>query len=144
MSALVGTQRDGDVAVIIVDNPPVNALKHDARSGIQDAFLKANADKTVAAIVLTCAGRTFIAGADISEFNKPPQSPSLIELIAVIDATDKPVVAAMPDGAEAIVVHPVGNLAMSWDHRAFDGAYAAGFLKKIKQILETRDWSAEV
>jgi 3-hydroxyacyl-CoA dehydrogenase len=95
MSALVGTHRDGNVAVIIVDNPPVNALKHEVRLGIQDAFLQANADQTVSAIVLTCAGRTFIAGADISEFNKPPQSPSLIELIAVIDSTDKPVVAAM-------------------------------------------------
>ena len=48
------------------------------------------------------------------------------------------------DGSEAIAIHPVGNLAMSWDHRAFDGAYAANFLKRIKEILETRDWSAEV
>jgi 2-oxoglutarate dehydrogenase E2 component (dihydrolipoamide succinyltransferase) len=56
----------------------------------------------------------------------------------------KPVVVELPDGAEAIVVHPVGNLAMSWDHRAFDGAYAAGFLKKVKAILETRDWDAEL
>jgi 2-oxoglutarate dehydrogenase E2 component (dihydrolipoamide succinyltransferase) len=56
----------------------------------------------------------------------------------------KPVVAALPDGTEAIVIHPVGNLAMSWDHRAFDGAYAAGFLKRLKDILETRDWSGEV
>ena len=56
----------------------------------------------------------------------------------------RPVVANLPDGTEAIVVHPVGNLAMSWDHRAFDGAYAAGFLKKVKEILETRDWSTEL
>jgi len=56
----------------------------------------------------------------------------------------KPVVAHTADGGEAIAIHPVGNLAMSWDHRAFDGAYAAGFLKKVKQILETRDWSAEL
>jgi 2-oxoglutarate dehydrogenase E2 component (dihydrolipoamide succinyltransferase) len=56
----------------------------------------------------------------------------------------KPVVATMADGAEAIVIHPVGKLAMSWDHRAFDGAYAAGFLVKIKQVLETRDWSVEL
>ncbi len=48
----------------------------------------------------------------------------------------KPVVAALPDGTEAIVVHPVGNLAMAWDHRAFDGAYAAGFLVRVKEILE--------
>jgi 2-oxoglutarate dehydrogenase E2 component (dihydrolipoamide succinyltransferase) len=56
----------------------------------------------------------------------------------------KPVVAALPDGGEAIVIHPVGHLAMSWDHRAFDGAYAAGFLVRVKQILETRDWSQEL
>jgi 2-oxoglutarate dehydrogenase E2 component (dihydrolipoamide succinyltransferase) len=56
----------------------------------------------------------------------------------------KPVVAALPDGGEAIVIHPVGHLAMSWDHRAFDGAYAAGFLVRVKEILETRDWSAEL
>ncbi len=56
----------------------------------------------------------------------------------------KPVVAALPDGTEAIVVHPVGNLAMAWDHRAFDGAYAAGFLVRVKEILETKDWSTEL
>ena len=56
----------------------------------------------------------------------------------------KPVVANLADGGEAIVVHPVGNLAMSWDHRAFDGAYAAGFLHRVKEILETRDWMAEL
>jgi 2-oxoglutarate dehydrogenase E2 component (dihydrolipoamide succinyltransferase) len=56
----------------------------------------------------------------------------------------RPVVAQTSDGTDAIAIHPVGNLAMSWDHRAFDGAYAAGFLKKVKQILETRDWSAEL
>ncbi|MEI7548162.1 MAG: 2-oxo acid dehydrogenase subunit E2, partial [Actinomycetota bacterium] len=56
----------------------------------------------------------------------------------------KPVVATLADGGEAIVIHPVGNLAMTWDHRAFDGAYAAGFLVKVKQLLETRDWSQEL
>jgi 3-hydroxyacyl-CoA dehydrogenase len=95
MAALVGMHRDGDIAVIVVDNPPVNALKHDVRLGIRDAFASANADKDVAAIVLTCAGRTFIAGADITEFDKPPQSPSLIDLNGQIENTGKPVVAAM-------------------------------------------------
>ena len=56
----------------------------------------------------------------------------------------KPVVVNAGGGAEAIAIHPVGNLAMAWDHRAFDGAYAAGFLKRVKQVLETRDWSAEL
>ena len=56
----------------------------------------------------------------------------------------KPVVVNTPGGGEAIAIHPVGNLAMSWDHRAFDGAYAAGFLVKIKEFLERRDWTAEL
>ena len=56
----------------------------------------------------------------------------------------KPVVARLGDGSESIAIHPVGNLAMSWDHRAFDGAYAAGFLAKVKRVLETQDWSAEI
>ena len=55
----------------------------------------------------------------------------------------KPVVATLPDGTEAVVVHPTGNLAMAWDHRAFDGAYAAGFLVRVKEILESKDWSGE-
>jgi 2-oxoglutarate dehydrogenase E2 component (dihydrolipoamide succinyltransferase) len=67
-----------------------------------------------------------------------------VAIISTDAIVRKPVVVELPDGSEAIVVHPVGNLAMSWDHRAFDGAYAAGFLKRIKEILETRDWSAEL
>ncbi len=56
----------------------------------------------------------------------------------------KPVVVALPDGGESIAIHPVGNLALTWDHRAYDGAYAAGFLVKVKQLLESRDWLAEL
>ena len=56
----------------------------------------------------------------------------------------KPVVVRSADGGESIAIHPMGNLAMSWDHRAFDGAYAAGFLVKVKSLLETRDWGAEL
>jgi len=56
----------------------------------------------------------------------------------------KPVVVTASDGSESIAIHPVGNLAMAWDHRAFDGAYAARFLSRIKDILETHDWSAEI
>ena len=67
---------------------------------------------------------------------------------AAILSTDaivrKPVVARLADGSEGIAIHPLGNLAMSWDHRAFDGAYAAGFLVKVKELLETRDWGAEL
>ncbi|MFM8815093.1 MAG: 2-oxo acid dehydrogenase subunit E2, partial [Actinomycetes bacterium] len=56
----------------------------------------------------------------------------------------KPVVVVMPDGSESIAIHPMGHLSMSWDHRAFDGAYAGRFLSRVKQILETQDWSAEL
>ena len=56
----------------------------------------------------------------------------------------KPVVVAAADGSEAIAIHSVGMLAMSWDHRAFDGAYAAAFLRQVKETLETRDWAAEI
>lgn len=56
----------------------------------------------------------------------------------------KPVVVTAQDGSESIAIHPMGHLSMSWDHRAFDGAYAARFISRIKQIIETQDWSAEL
>jgi 2-oxoglutarate dehydrogenase E2 component (dihydrolipoamide succinyltransferase) len=67
-----------------------------------------------------------------------------VAIISTDAIVRKPVVAALADGGEAIVIHPVGKLAMSWDHRAFDGAYAAGFLARVKEILETRDWDTEL
>jgi len=60
------------------------------------------------------------------------------------DAIKRKPVVVEAAGAEAIALHSVGNLAMSWDHRAFDGAYAANFLVKIKEDIETRDWEAEL
>ncbi len=67
-----------------------------------------------------------------------------VAIISTDAIVRKPVVARLSDGSESIAIHPVGNLAMSWDHRAFDGAYAAGFLAKVKRVLETQDWSAEL
>jgi len=67
-----------------------------------------------------------------------------VAIISTDAIVRKPVVTVGADGGEAIAIHPVGNLAMSWDHRAFDGAYAAGFLKRVKAILETKDWSTEL
>jgi pyruvate dehydrogenase E2 component (dihydrolipoamide acetyltransferase) len=67
-----------------------------------------------------------------------------VAIISTDAIVRKPVALRLPDGSESIAIHPVGNLAMSWDHRAFDGAYAANFLAKVKQILETQDWSAEL
>ena len=92
---VVRLRRDGAVAVIVVDNPPVNALKHAVRVGIRDAFREARDDADVEAIVLAGAGRTFMAGADITEFGKPPQAPSLIDVIAEIDEITKPTIAAV-------------------------------------------------
>jgi len=56
----------------------------------------------------------------------------------------RPVVVDLPDGSEAIAIHSVGNITLTWDHRAFDGAYAAAFLRQVKVVLETRDWAAEL
>ena len=83
------------IAIVTVDNPPVNALKHEVRAGLAEALRQAARDDAVEAVVIACAGRTFFAGADITEFGKPPQAPSLGEVIAAIEAMPKPVVAAL-------------------------------------------------
>lgn len=95
MSEVVKLERQNDVAVVTVDSPPVNALSAAVRRGIHDQIQAAAADPEIKAIVLTCAGRTFIAGADITEFGKPPQEPGLNEVIKVIEDAGKPVVAAI-------------------------------------------------
>jgi len=95
INASVDLRRDGDVAVVTADNPPVNALKHEVRAGLTEALAQARDDDAVRAVVIVCAGRTFFAGADITEFGKPPQAPSLHDVIAAIEAMPKPVVAAL-------------------------------------------------
>ena len=82
------------IGVITVNNPPVNALSHAVRSGILDALRAAQTDESRALLII-CDGRTFIAGADISEFGKPPQAPHLPDLINEIEASQKLVVAAI-------------------------------------------------
>ncbi|OYV52765.1 MAG: 3-hydroxyacyl-CoA dehydrogenase [Acidocella sp. 20-58-15] len=88
------TVADG-VALILADNPPVNALGHAVREGLVAAVRQAVADTAVQAIVLGCKGRTFFAGADITEFGKPLKQPGLQEVIAEFEASPKPVVAAI-------------------------------------------------
>jgi 3-hydroxyacyl-CoA dehydrogenase len=95
INASIDLRRDGRIAIVIADNPPVNALKHEVRSGLSQALRQAGDDASVEAVVIACAGRTFFAGADISEFGQPPQAPSLGEVIAQIEAMPKPVVAAL-------------------------------------------------
>jgi 3-hydroxyacyl-CoA dehydrogenase len=95
MSQSVSLDRRGRVAVLTVDNPPVNALSQHVRQGLRDGLRAAAADPAAAAVVIVCAGRTFIAGADITEFGKPPKEPSLHEVLDLIEGCPKPVVAAV-------------------------------------------------
>ncbi|MGM3386818.1 enoyl-CoA hydratase/isomerase family protein [Stutzerimonas stutzeri] len=95
MSDVVRLERRGAIALITVNNPPVNALGHAVRAGLQAAFQAAEADPEVTAVVLVCEGTTFMAGADIKEFGKPPQAPSLPEVIEVIEGSRKPSVAVI-------------------------------------------------
>ncbi len=91
----VSIDRLDGIAIISVDNPPVNALSQAVREGLLRCVDEAADDAAVEAIVIVCAGRTFIAGADIREFGRPPEPPHLPDLIARIEAVDKPVIAAM-------------------------------------------------
>ncbi|MBV8984569.1 MAG: 2-oxo acid dehydrogenase subunit E2, partial [Acidimicrobiia bacterium] len=67
-----------------------------------------------------------------------------VAILSTDGVKKKPVAVELPDGSDAVVVHPVGILALSFDHRAFDGAYASAFIARVKEILETRDWSQEL
>lgn len=93
--ASVGYTRDGAVAILTVDNPPVNALSAAVRGGLLDGIRRAEGDPSVAATVIACAGRTFVAGADIREFGKPPIEPALPVVLAAIENAVKPTVAAI-------------------------------------------------
>ena len=95
MSEVVRLERQDVVAIVTVDSPPVNALSAAVRGGILENIKRAIAAPEVKAIVLTCAGRTFIAGADITEFGKPPKPPGLHEVLTEIENSPKPVVAAI-------------------------------------------------
>lgn len=92
---VVSYENRGGVGVITITNPPVNALSQAVRAGLIDAFTTFAADDGAQAGVLLCAGRTFVAGADISEFGKPPVEPYLPDVINALEAAPKPVVAAI-------------------------------------------------
>src|SRR5471032_3111940 len=86
---------DGDIAVVTLNSPPVNALSANVRDGLYQGFKAAIADPSVKAIVLICEGRTFIAGADISEFGGAQKGASLFDVQAMMEDSPKPVVAAI-------------------------------------------------
>ncbi|MGX1319245.1 3-hydroxyacyl-CoA dehydrogenase [Bradyrhizobium sp. USDA 377] len=95
MSEVVKLERHDEVGIVTVNSPPVNALSAAVRGGILECIKEAVADPAIKGIVLTCAGRTFIAGADITEFGKPPKPPALNDVLAEIENSPKPVVAAI-------------------------------------------------
>lgn len=95
----VSIDRDGEVAVVTVDNPPVNALGQSLRQALWDAVGTLDADPAIRAVVLICAGRTFIAGADVTEFGKPPVPPHLPDLVDRLEQAQKPWVAAIHGSA---------------------------------------------
>ncbi len=95
MSDVVSFERVGNIGVITIDNPPVNAMSFAVRKGLWEILDEFLADPGIAAGVLICAGRTFIAGADITEFDKPPEDPWLPKVLLRIEASPKPVVAAL-------------------------------------------------
>lgn len=97
--SVVTIAREGEIAVVTVDNPPVNALSQALRQGLWDAVGELDADPAIAAVVLTCAGRTFIAGADVTEFGQPPLPPHLPDLVGRIEAAAKPWIAAIHGSA---------------------------------------------
>jgi 3-hydroxyacyl-CoA dehydrogenase len=91
----ISTRRHGDVLIILSNNPPVNALSTAVRQGLVNAIAEAEADDAVKAVVIACEGQTFFAGADITEFGKPPQNPWLPQVVDTIEDCSKPVVAAI-------------------------------------------------
>jgi 3-hydroxyacyl-CoA dehydrogenase len=91
----VRIQRDGAVAVVVIDNPPVNATSHHVRLGLLDAVREINADSNVLGAVIMGAGRSFIAGADIREFDAPLADPQMPEVIAAVVDSPRTFVAAL-------------------------------------------------
>ena len=97
-NSVVNYQLQDQLGIIRIDNPPVNALSHAVRAGLMEALKQAGADDSKALLIL-CQGRTFIAGADISEIGRPPQAPHLPDVISAIENFPKPVVAALHGNA---------------------------------------------
>ncbi len=95
INAVVNLDLQGEIAILSIDSPPVNALSQQVRAGVTQGMQQAIDNPAARAVVLICEGRTFIAGADITEFGKPPQSPSLWDVEDCIENSPKPVIAAI-------------------------------------------------
>ncbi len=119
---VVRLDRQGDVAIVTIDHPPVNATAQAVRAGLTRAADTIAADPEILGAVLVCAGRTFVAGADISEFGKPPVAPSLRDVFAGIESLAKPVVAVLHGTALGGGL----ELALSCHYRVIDPLGAVG------------------
>ncbi|QFI66462.1 3-hydroxyacyl-CoA dehydrogenase NAD-binding domain-containing protein [Sinorhizobium alkalisoli] len=95
MTSIVSHERRDGLAIVTIDNPPVNALSYAVRAGLIDAVHALEEDPAVIAVVLRCAGRTFVAGADIRELGQPPRAPILPEVIEAIEGARVPWIAAI-------------------------------------------------
>lgn len=91
----VNLTTENDIAFITIDNPPINATNYSVRQGIVDALDKIEGDSGIKVAILICAGKTFIAGADVSEFGLPSKDPILPDVIKRLEATAKPIIAAI-------------------------------------------------
>lgn len=123
MNNPVCIEREGQIGIVITDNPPVNALSTAVRAGLMEAVETLDSDPEIKAIILHCEGRTFHAGADIREFNQPPAEPYLGAVIDRIEACSKPVIAALHGtalgggfevalGAHYRVMHETGKVGL--------------------------------
>ncbi|MFM2129459.1 MAG: hypothetical protein RL477_1005, partial [Pseudomonadota bacterium] len=121
-SAVHISSEDG-VAVITVDNPPVNAISQAVRQGLVDAMKAVAADGAIKAAVIRGAGNVFIAGADVREFGKPPIEPFLPDVIAAIEAADKPVCAAI----HGVALGGGFEIALGCHYRVMSPKARAGF-----------------
>jgi 3-hydroxyacyl-CoA dehydrogenase len=95
LTSMVDYNIDNGLAILTLDNPPVNALSQGVRQGLKEGVEKALADTEVSAILIICQGRTFIAGADISEFSSAPTAPDFHAVLDTMDNSSKPIVAAI-------------------------------------------------
>ncbi|HEX2134723.1 MAG TPA: 3-hydroxyacyl-CoA dehydrogenase NAD-binding domain-containing protein [Microvirga sp.] len=123
----VRVERAGPVAIVEIDNPPVNAISHAVRAGLMEAVREVRENAGIEAAVIACAGRTFIAGADIREFGQPPREPHLPDVVNAIEACPKPIVAAVHGTA----LGGGFEIALACHARVFDERAAAG-LPEVK------------
>ena len=133
---------DGAIGVVTVAYPPVNALSRSMRQAIIDGIAAAQAHPAVQAIVFICDGRTFLAGADITEFGKPPQAPSLYEAQDMIENSTKPVIAAvngvtrgagcnMAFAADFRILSEQANFGVNFVERGLMGETATWYLPRL-------------